>query len=79
VVAGHTHIQEDRRVGPVRWVNAGSVGLPYEDRDGAFWFMLGVEVELRCTPYDRRLIGYHQYPRATRQEAAEFFESISGR
>src|SRR5205823_14403557 len=24
VVAGHTHVQEDRRVGAVRWVNAGS-------------------------------------------------------
>ncbi len=28
VVAGHTHQQDDRRVGGVRFVNAGSVGLP---------------------------------------------------
>ena len=30
VVAGHTHQQDDRIVGGVRFVNAGSVGLPYE-------------------------------------------------
>jgi predicted phosphodiesterase len=30
VVAGHTHIQEDRFVGSARWVNAGGVGMPYE-------------------------------------------------
>jgi predicted phosphodiesterase len=28
VVAGHTHQQDDRRAGGVRFVNAGSVGLP---------------------------------------------------
>ncbi len=76
VVAGHTHIQDDRRVGSVRWVNAGSVGMPYEDRDGGFWAFLGSDVDLRCTPYDRALIGEYQYPRATRQEAAEYFESL---
>jgi putative phosphoesterase len=78
VVAGHTHIQEDRRVGSVRWVNAGSVGMPYEDRDGAFWALLGPDVELRCTPYDRSAIGGYEYPQATRQDAAEFFESLVG-
>jgi hypothetical protein len=76
VVAGYTHIQEDRRVGSVRWVNADSVGMPYEDRDGAFWALLGSDVDLRCTPYDRALSGEYQYPRATRQEAAEYFESL---
>jgi putative phosphoesterase len=30
VVAGHTHQQDDRMVDRVRFVNAGSVGLPYE-------------------------------------------------
>ena len=34
VVAGHTHQQDDRMVGALRFVNAGSVGLPYEG-DGA--------------------------------------------
>lgn len=78
VVAGHTHIQDDRRVGGVRWVNAGSVGMPYEDADGAFWAMLGPGVELRRTAYDRGRLGGYDYPRATRQEAAEHFESIAG-
>jgi putative phosphoesterase len=49
VVAGHTHIQEDRRVGGVRWANAGSVGMPYEDAPGAYWALLGPDVELRRT------------------------------
>jgi hypothetical protein len=50
--------------------------MPYKDRDGAFWALLGSDVDLRCTPYNRALIGEYEYPRATRQEAAEYFESI---
>jgi predicted phosphodiesterase len=52
VVCGHTHVQFDRGVGPKRLVNAGSVGLPYEGRRGAFWALLGPRVELRRTDYD---------------------------
>jgi putative phosphoesterase len=53
VVAGHTHMQDDRRVGGVRWVNAGSVGMPFDGRAGrAFWALLGETVELRATPFD---------------------------
>jgi putative phosphoesterase len=37
VVAGHTHQQDDRMVGAVRFVNAGSVGLPYEGDGAARW------------------------------------------
>ena len=37
VVAGHTHQQDDRMVGTVRFVNAGSVGLPYEGDGAARW------------------------------------------
>ena len=37
VVAGHTHQQDDREVGGVRFVNAGSVGLPYEGDGAARW------------------------------------------
>ena len=37
VVAGHTHQQDDRMVGGVRFVNAGSVGLPYEGDGAARW------------------------------------------
>jgi diadenosine tetraphosphatase ApaH/serine/threonine PP2A family protein phosphatase len=37
VVVGHTHHQFDRRAGDRRIVNAGSVGMPYEDDVAAFW------------------------------------------
>jgi predicted phosphodiesterase len=52
VVCGHTHVQFDRVVAGRRLVNAGSVGLPYEGRRGAFWALLGPGVELRRTEYD---------------------------
>jgi putative phosphoesterase len=52
VVCGHTHIQFDRPAGPVRVVNAGSVGSPYEGTRGAFWILLGPGVERRRTEYD---------------------------
>jgi diadenosine tetraphosphatase ApaH/serine/threonine PP2A family protein phosphatase len=40
VVCGHVHAQFDRTIGPLRLVNAGSVGMPYEGRPGAFWLEL---------------------------------------
>jgi predicted phosphodiesterase len=52
VVCGHTHQQFDRAIGGTRVVNAGSVGLPYEGRPGAYWALLGPDVELRRTEYD---------------------------
>ena len=52
VVCGHTHMQVDRTVDGIRVVNAGSVGLPYEGRRGAYWALLGPDVELRRTEYD---------------------------
>jgi predicted phosphodiesterase len=52
VVCGHTHMQLDRRVGPWRIVNAGSVGIAYGGL-GAHWAMLGPDVDLRKTDYDR--------------------------
>jgi predicted phosphodiesterase len=54
VIGGHTHQQFDRVVGDVRFVNAGSVGLPYEGLAGAFWALLGPDVELRRSEYDLR-------------------------
>jgi diadenosine tetraphosphatase ApaH/serine/threonine PP2A family protein phosphatase len=51
VVCGHTHMQFDRMVGTTRVVNAGSVGQPF-GKPGAFWALLGPEVELRHTSYD---------------------------
>jgi putative phosphoesterase len=52
IVSGHVHIQFDRAVAGIRSVNSGSVGLPYEGKPGAFWAMLGPDVELRRTEYD---------------------------
>lgn len=94
VVAGHTHMQFDRRVGDRRMVNAGSVGLPYADRPGAYWALLGPEVSLRRTPYDFeaaaaafRATGFPQREVFARQvvqpptaeEATRVFERRAGR
>jgi putative phosphoesterase len=51
VVCGHTHMQFDRTIAGVRVVNAGSVGMPFQD-PGAYWLLLGPNVELRRTSYD---------------------------
>src|SRR6266496_4434542 len=51
LVCGHTHMQFDRMIGKVRVVNAGSVGMPYGE-PGAYWLLLGPNVELRHTLYD---------------------------
>jgi putative phosphoesterase len=57
VVAGHTHMQQDRMVGDIRFVNAGSVGLPYEGEIAAFWALLvDGEPELRKTQVDRERV-----------------------
>jgi predicted phosphodiesterase len=48
VVAGHTHMQFRRD----RWVNAGSIGMPYEGDVAAFWALVSDEVEFRRTPFD---------------------------
>jgi predicted phosphodiesterase len=49
VVGGHTHLQQRRG----RYANAGSVGMPYEDRPGAYWAIVSDDVEHRRTEYDR--------------------------
>ncbi len=61
VVCGHTHMQFDRVVSGIRIVNAGSVGMPFQE-PGAYWLLLdsspaiaGHHVDLRCTAYDRDL------------------------
>jgi Icc-related predicted phosphoesterase len=67
VVCGHTHMQFDRLIGDTRVVNAGSVGMPI-GAPGAFWALLGPDVELRHTPYDltkaAERIRATPYPRA---------------
>ena len=58
VVAGHTHQQDERAVGDVRFVNAGSVGLPYEGDGAARWLWLADgDPELRRTEYDAARAG----------------------
>ena len=52
IVTAHVHIQFDREVAGIRSLNAGSVGLPYEGRRGAYWALFGPDVELRRTEYD---------------------------
>lgn len=56
VVCGHTHMQFDRIVGKTRVVNAGSIGMPFGP-PGADWLLLGADVELRHTNYDRESAG----------------------
>ncbi len=51
IVTAHTHLQFDRSVAGIRSVNPGSVGLPYEGRRGAYWAVLGPDVDLRRTEY----------------------------
>jgi putative phosphoesterase len=58
VIAGHTHQQDDRAVGDVRFVNAGSVGLPYEGDGAARWVWIADgRPELRRTDYDAAAAG----------------------
>jgi len=52
IVTAHVHIQFDREIAGIRSVNAGSVGMPYEGRPGAYWALLGPDIELRRTEYD---------------------------
>jgi putative phosphoesterase len=80
VVCGHTHVQFDRRIGDIRLVNAGSVGMPYEDEAGAYWALLdGTDVELRRTrcqaPNMSEWPG--EWPEATPEEATAHFERMS--
>ncbi|HKC77819.1 MAG TPA: metallophosphoesterase family protein [Gaiellaceae bacterium] len=66
VVCGHTHTQYERTVAGVRVVNAGSVGMAYEEEPGAYWLL---DLEHRSTPYSGAEL------KATREEAvAEFTE-----
>jgi len=51
VVCGHTHMQFDRTVGKIRVLNAGSVGMALGE-PGAYWLLLGPDVQLRHTLYD---------------------------
>jgi putative phosphoesterase len=58
IVAGHTHQQDDRTVAGTRFVNAGSVGLPFEGDGDARWLWIEDGVpDLRSTAYDAASAG----------------------
>lgn len=72
VVCGHTHIQFERGVGSLRILNAGSVGMPYADRPGAYWLFLSPQgYEFRWTGYDKEAAA--QEVRASGYPQAEDF------
>jgi len=73
VVCGHTHMQFDRGIGELRVINAGSVGMPFGE-PGAYWVLLGTDVELRCSPYD--LVGATERIHATLYPQAEDFNIL---
>ncbi|MGI8708529.1 MAG: metallophosphoesterase family protein [Actinomycetota bacterium] len=52
ITCGHTHIQFERDLGNHHVVNAGSVGIPYQGKPGAYWALLGPRIELRRSDYD---------------------------
>jgi predicted phosphodiesterase len=70
VVCGHTHMQFDRMIGRTRVVNAGSVGMPFQ-APGAYWLLVGPDVELRHTLYDFEAAA--EQIRASRYPQAEQF------
>jgi putative phosphoesterase len=64
VVCGHTHTQYEREVAGVHVVNAGSVGMPYEEEPGAYWLL---DLVHRRTPYEGAEL------KASREEAVSEF------
>ena len=78
VVCGHTHIQFDRRIGSARVVNAGSVGMAYEEEPGAYWALLGPDVEFRHAGYALDTGDWpEEWPAASKAEAETYFESLA--
>ncbi|UUZ84830.1 metallophosphatase family protein [Paenibacillus sp. P26] len=53
VVCGHTHIQFELQLDGIRIINAGSVGMPFAERPGAYWLLITPDgFEFKCTLYD---------------------------
>jgi diadenosine tetraphosphatase ApaH/serine/threonine PP2A family protein phosphatase len=89
VVAGHTHMQFRRG----RFVNAGSVGMPYEGEVAAFWATVADGVEFRRTPFDvdravaeirasdwpgaEEFVAENLLSAPSREEATAHFESVA--
>ena len=52
-VIGHTHHQFDRRIGDLRVINAGSIGMAYESDVAAYWTLVeDGEPRFMRTPFD---------------------------
>lgn len=81
LVTAHTHMQFDRHLTGIRSVNAGSVGMPYEDRPGAYWALLGPEVELRRTEYplEAAVAAYRETGDPLTEEMVELLEKPASR
>ena len=94
IVAGHTHMQFDRLIAKQRMVNAGSVGMPYANQPGAYWALIGPDVQLRRTSYDfgaaaqavlasefpeRHEFAEHLARPLTPKETIPIFERMAGR
>jgi predicted phosphodiesterase len=78
VVVGHTHMQFDRGIAGVRVVNAGSVGMAYEDEPGAYWALLGPAVEHRRTAFVPQPNDFpDSRPTPSRAEVLAFFETLA--
>jgi predicted phosphodiesterase len=77
VVSAHTHLQFDRRAAGIRSVNPGSVGMPYAWEPGAYWAVLGPDVDLRRTAYDveRAVTAYRQTDDPLAEQMAEILLS----
>lgn len=80
VVCGHTHMQFDRMIGKTRVVNAGSIGDPYGE-PGAYWLLLGPNIQLRRTDYDftnaAERIRSTEYPQAEEFAAHSVLQPFS--
>jgi putative phosphoesterase len=76
VVHGHTHVQYDRRSAGKRLLCPGSVGMPYEGVRGAFWALLGPDVEFRGTAYAEQEEWLPETPDP--DEASAYFEAQAG-
>jgi putative phosphoesterase len=71
VVCGHVHMQFDRTVGATRVINAGSIGMPFEQPSGAYWLLLGPAVQLQRTNYDLNAAA-HRVRQTSYPQAEEF-------
>ncbi|GGP10655.1 metallophosphoesterase family protein [Oceanobacillus neutriphilus] len=53
VICGHTHMLFERSLENTHIYNAGSVGMPFADKPGAYWLLLSPKgIEFRYTSYN---------------------------